>query len=72
MEIQVSVNEQLTVHCMDHLEKRISSQLHRLGIEPGTVLTVVRRYPFHGPVIIEFDGQRIGVRDAVLQTLTRR
>ncbi|QFR67095.1 FeoA family protein [Furfurilactobacillus rossiae] len=72
MEIQVSVNEQLTVHCMDHLEKGISRQLHRLGIKPGTVLTVVRRYPFHGPVIIEFDDQRIGVRDAVLQTLTRR
>ncbi|HAT54464.1 MAG TPA: iron transporter FeoA [Lactobacillus sp.] len=71
MELQahLTANEQLTVQCMNHLEKRTFMQLHRLGIEPGSVITIVRRYPFHGPVIIEFDHQQLGVRDNVLQTL---
>jgi ferrous iron transport protein A len=29
----------------------------------------LREYPFHGPVIVEFDQQKIGIRYVVFQSL---
>ena len=44
-------------------------RLHRLGIRSGSRLTVVRQYPFHGPVVIQVDQQRVALRYPVFQTL---
>ena len=55
-----------------------TSQLHIqqfTGLDNQTVqrlhspLAVVRYYPFHGPVIVQIDQQRIGIRYTVFQTL---
>lgn len=37
-------------------------RLQNLGLTPGNPIRVIQRYPFHGPVIIESAGQRIGIR----------
>ncbi|MGO2299797.1 FeoA family protein [Paucilactobacillus nenjiangensis] len=57
------------VHQMTQLDNSTASRLHNLGIRPGSELTVLRKYPFHGPVIIEFDAQRIGIRYTVFTAL---
>lgn len=59
----------VTVHQMTKLDTQTAQRLHSLGIQPGSQLTVVRKYPFHGPVIITVDQQKIGIRYAVFQAL---
>jgi ferrous iron transport protein A len=33
-----------------------------MGLCEGCPIKVIQRYPFHGPVIIENNNQRIGIR----------
>lgn len=52
------------------LSKATASRLRCLGLHQGKTFTEIRRYPFHGPVIIECDHQRIGIRYKVFDLLT--
>ncbi|KRM58135.1 hypothetical protein C5L31_000962 [Secundilactobacillus malefermentans] len=58
-----------TIKHMNQLDTQTARQLHNLGVEEGSMVIVLRKYPFHGPVVIEFDHQKIGLRNAVYQTL---
>ncbi|MFR0771293.1 MAG: FeoA family protein [Limosilactobacillus pontis] len=44
-------------------------RLHNLGLCEGCPIKVIQRYPFHGPVIIEADHQRIGLHYHVFACL---
>lgn len=59
----------VTVQQMRQLDGQTAHRLQNLGIHPGSQLTVLREYPFHGPVIVEFDQQKIGIRYVVFQSL---
>lgn len=59
----------VTVQEMSHLDGQTAHRLHNLGIHPGSQLAVLRQYPFHGPVIVEFDQQKIGIRYTVFHSL---
>ncbi|WP_076461667.1 FeoA family protein [Limosilactobacillus caccae] len=47
-----------------------AARLHDMGLCEGCPIKVIQRYPFHGPVIIENDHQRIGLRYQVFAQLT--
>ncbi|KRK26371.1 hypothetical protein FD24_GL002104 [Lactiplantibacillus pentosus DSM 20314] len=51
------------------MDEQTVQRLHSLGLHVGSQLVPVRYYPFHGPVIIQIDQQRIGIRYTVFQTL---
>nr|WP_268890129.1 FeoA family protein [Levilactobacillus lanxiensis] len=59
----------VTVEQMATLDGQTAHRLHNLGIHPGSQLTVLRQYPFHGPVIVEFDQQKVGIRYVVFEAL---
>ncbi|GAX01711.1 FeoA family protein [Secundilactobacillus silagei] len=52
------------------LDDATTQRLHSLGLQVGSDVTAVRFYPFHGPVIIQVDHQKIGIRYRVFQQLT--
>lgn len=52
------------------LDAATTQRLHSLGLQVGSDLQAVRFYPFHGPVIIQVDHQRIGIRYQVFKQLT--
>lgn len=60
---------QLTIHSFQQLDPLTVRRLERLGIRPGSQLTVIRQYPFHGPVILQVDQQQIALRYPVFQAL---
>lgn len=51
------------------LDDSTVQRLHSLGLQTGSPFWAVRFYPFHGPVIIQADDQRIGIRYTVFHTL---
>lgn len=57
------------VRQMSQLDGQTAHRLQNLGIHTGSQLAVLRQYPFHGPVIVEFDQQKIGIRYVVFQSL---
>jgi len=59
----------VTVEQMATLDGQTAHRLHTLGIHPGSQLTVLRQYPFHGPVIVEFDQHKVGIRYVVFEDL---
>ncbi|WP_420806515.1 FeoA family protein [Secundilactobacillus odoratitofui] len=61
--------KQFTIHQFNGLDDSTTQRLHSLGLQTGSVLTTVRFYPFHGPVIIQVDQQRIGIRYQVFRQL---
>lgn len=61
----------VTVAQMATLDDQTAHRLHNLGIHPGSQLTVLRKYPFHGPVIVTFDQQKVGIRYTVFRELLR-
>ena len=65
----VTTTSQLHIQQFTGLDTQTTQQLHSLGLHVGSPLAVVRHYPFHGPVIVQIDQQRIGIRYAVFQTL---
>ncbi|MCT2870738.1 FeoA family protein [Limosilactobacillus fermentum] len=52
------------------LNEATQERLHNLGLYEGKDVALIQRYPFHGPVIIESDRQRIGLRYRVFCQLT--
>lgn len=54
---------------LDYLDSQTEQRLHSLGIHVGSQMTIVRFLPFHGPVIVEIDHQRIGLRYKVFKLL---
>ncbi|STX18569.1 FeoA family protein [Levilactobacillus brevis] len=60
---------QIIVHQLDRLDYATAHRLHNLGIHPGSHLTILYRYPFHGPVVIAFDQQKVGIRYSVFRSL---
>lgn len=59
-----------TIHSLTKLNQDTVVRLHELGLQDGSVIKVIRKYPFHGPVIIENNRQRIGIRFNVFKTIT--
>jgi ferrous iron transport protein A len=41
--------------------KGLEGKLRQMGIYTGAILLVVRRAPFHGPVLLEFEGREIAL-----------
>lgn len=65
----VTNTSQLHIQQFTGLDNQTVQRLHSLGLQFGSPLAVVRYYPFHGPVIVQIDQQRIGIRYTVFQTL---
>ncbi len=59
-----------TITGFQGIDQATCQRLHSLGLQLGSVVRLVRQYPFHGPVIIEADNQQIGIRYAVFKQLT--
>ncbi|WP_390894170.1 FeoA family protein [Levilactobacillus namurensis] len=66
---QQTASPHFEVRSLSGLDDLMVRRLHRLGIRSGSRLTVVRQYPFHGPIIIQVDQQRIALRYAIFQAL---
>ena len=64
------INHHYTLHSFDCLNKPTASRLHNMGLGEGCPIKVVQRYPFRGPVIIENNHQRIGIRYRDFAALT--
>ena len=56
------INHQYILNSFSCLNKPTACRLHNMGLCEGCAIKVIRRYPFHGPVIIENNHQRIGIR----------
>ena len=65
----VTNTSQLHIQQFTGLDNQTVQRLHSLGLHVGSPLAVVRYYPFHGPVIVQIDQHRIGIRYTVFQTL---
>ncbi|KRM26819.1 MULTISPECIES: FeoA family protein [Limosilactobacillus] len=50
------------LHSFSCLNQPTANRLHNMGLCEGCPIKVIQRYPFHGPVIIENNNQRIGIR----------
>ncbi|MGM9908076.1 FeoA family protein [Limosilactobacillus sp.] len=61
---------QYTLHSFDCLNQATASRLHNMGLCEGCPIKVIQRYPFHGPIIIENNHQRIGIRYRDFAALT--
>ncbi len=59
-----------TLHSFDCLNQATASRLHNMGLCEGCPIKVIQRYPFHGPIIIENNHQRIGIRYRDFAALT--
>ena len=59
-----------TLHHFDKVDKETFTRLHNLGLYDGENIRLIQRQPFHGPVIIENNHQRIALRYHVFATLT--
>lgn len=55
---------------IDRLSIPIARRLHDLGLHNGVAVRIVRQFPFHGPVVIEYQRQRIGLRYPLFATIT--
>lgn len=64
------VQQNYVLHSFAHVNASTAARLHDMGLCEGCPIKVVQRYPFHGPVIIESDHQRIGLRYQVFASLT--
>ena len=56
------MSKQYILHSFAGINQPTVTRLHNLGLCEGCPIKVVQRYPFHGPVIIESNHQRIGLR----------
>ncbi|MCC4478700.1 ferrous iron transport protein A [Limosilactobacillus reuteri] len=64
------IQQNYILHSFDCLNTATAARLHDMGLCEGCPIKVVQKYPFHGPVIIENDQQRIGLRYTVFTMLT--
>ncbi|MFD0896761.1 FeoA family protein [Loigolactobacillus binensis] len=51
------------------LDAKTQHRLKDLGLIDGKEVTIIQRYPFHGPVIIAFDHQQVGLRSKLVSCL---
>lgn len=63
------MSKQYILHSFAGINQPTVTRLHNLGLCEGCPIKVVQRYPFHGPVIIESNHQRIGLRYHVFACL---
>lgn len=64
------INHQYVLQSFSCLSRPTTSRLHNMGLCEGCSIKVIQRYPFHGPVIIENNHQRIGIRYRDFAALT--
>nr|SFZ88882.1 hypothetical protein LREN565_1995 [Loigolactobacillus rennini] len=64
-------SETFHVNNLQTLDVKTQHRLKDLGLTRGKKVTIIRRYPLHGPVIISFDHQKIGLRWDLIQSLKR-
>ena len=64
------INHQYVLQSFSCLIRPTASRLHNMGLCEGCPIKVIQRYPFHGPVIIENNHQRIGIRYRDFAALT--
>ncbi|MBF0601243.1 FeoA family protein [Limosilactobacillus oris] len=64
------INHQYVLQSFSCLNRPTASRLHNMGLCEGCPIKVIQRYPFHGPVIIENNHQRIGIRYRDFAALT--
>ncbi|WP_288635925.1 FeoA family protein [uncultured Limosilactobacillus sp.] len=64
------INHQYVLQSFSCLGRPTASRLHNMGLCEGCSIKVIQRYPFHGPVIIENNHQRIGIRYRDFAALT--
>ncbi|WP_225356629.1 FeoA family protein [Secundilactobacillus pentosiphilus] len=70
MESRLMIMKHFMIKQFNGLDYATTQRLHSLGLQVGSEILAVRFYPFHGPVIIQADHQRIGIRYQVFQQLT--
>ncbi|MEJ8306847.1 FeoA family protein [Saccharibacillus sacchari] len=51
-----------TLHALDSVSPLLRRRLRDLGVTEGSILKVLRRSPFGGPLTFECVGQHIGIR----------
>jgi len=68
--MMINMKKQYKLNSLLKLNQATVTRLNNLGIHSGSKIKVVRFYPFHGPVIIENNHQRIGIRYSVFKILT--
>ena len=64
------INHQYILQSFNCLSRPTASRLHNMGLCEGCPIKVIQRYPFHGPIIIENNHQRIGIRYRDFAALT--
>lgn len=65
----IQLNQPIPFHDLSMLDVLTKRRLKEVGISEGSVISVKRRYPFHGPCTIESDGQQVGIRRRTLELL---
>lgn len=63
-------NQHRIIKHIDRLAIPIARRLHDLGLHNGVDVRIVRQFPFHGPVVIEYQRQRIVLRYPLFATIT--
>lgn len=65
----IQLNHPISINDLSRLDVLTKRRLKEVGIYEGSVISVKRRYPFHGPCTIESDGQQVGIRRRTLELL---
>ncbi|WP_225422969.1 FeoA family protein [Companilactobacillus jidongensis] len=63
------MNKSFDLCNIEQLDTQTAQRLHSLGIHDGSLMSVVRFFPMHGPVIVEIEQQQIGIRYKVFKLL---
>jgi Fe2+ transport system protein FeoA len=58
--IDVEDNIQVEIVCVEG-GKGISSKLRQLGLMPGDLISISRRAPFSGPILVEASGRSVAI-----------
>ncbi|WP_283583508.1 FeoA family protein [Limosilactobacillus difficilis] len=66
---EVKNNKRIISH-LERLAVPVVRRLHDLGLHNGVKVRVVRQFPLHGPVVIEYQRQRIGLRYPLFASIT--
>ncbi|GEP22480.1 MAG: FeoA family protein [Lentilactobacillus diolivorans] len=69
LSVEKVTHSRFTVQSLNQLDSPTTRRLHSLGIQSGSRIEVVSVYPFHGPVVIKMDQQRIALRYPIFKSL---
>ncbi|MFD1318934.1 FeoA family protein [Loigolactobacillus zhaoyuanensis] len=61
--------ETFHINNLQLLDAKTQHRLKDLGLIYGKTVTIIRRYPFNGPVVIAFDHQQVGLRSELVRCL---